>query len=218
MGSWDSGLLDSDDALDAVSELAEEVFAELRADQAGAPDELSAARSAAMIGVLVQLGSSAFEEQSDVLQQIASRQVSAAKGETRRFLKSVADGHGAALAAKDGEREGDLLDALGAYLDHQRPSDAFASAAATGYLRELADRWAARIEDELKQLDPYRTSYAGLLAALAIVAPATVQRSRVDAWSSRVREAAARVDDDGDRQQLAATAEKFAKAARFVAA
>lgn len=211
MGAWDTGLLDSDRALDAIGELTDMVRADLEAEQLEPVSDSTAARTAAMLAILLQLGSSMFERHEDALRAAGERQIAQAPSDASRgFLHEFAAGRGPQLAAGAGGRSRALKDALGGYLDHVSPLGLYDEPLARAYVNAFIEDCAKRVDEALDtDPDPYDTTFAGFVAVIAILRPASIEANRVKQWRARVDEAAANVEDDGDREHFVEFARRF---------
>lgn len=220
MGSWGSGLFDSDHALSALGRLERGVQADLVAEQACAGSAVTAARTAAMLGVLLQLGSSLYEEEPDAIRGYAAAQLphAVATG-TREFLGQLAAGGDAELVACRGERSAQLAQTLGDYVNHVRPDAAYDEAPAREYVLEFVERCATAVDGYLGDgYDAYNTRFAGALGAIVLFAPGTIVRERAQRWHSVASASIAAVEDDGDREDLELLLESVQRACELVAA
>lgn len=185
MGTWDSGLLDNDNALDGLGELA---FT-LREELSAASDP---GRAAAAVGVLLQLSAWDFSKDNDAaadlqtaIAAIDSRKLAP---EARALLEQLARGEGAALArrpAKLAAAEAKLLHASGKSGFGERQAALFDSKAGAAYVQELADAWLASVEadlsDEYLATDLCReASSMGALGALLVLEPVRLPKKKLE--------------------------------------
>lgn len=195
MGTWGSGLLDSDGALDAIGDitnwLEEEVakLADVRAN------EQSVARLAGALGLLLELSPYSFEATShwskiDAALQQQQRAFNKLEPAAADLMGQLLEGGGAELAARKDKRPAELKRALGSYLEGKREPVLLQHSEAIGLVQETADRCVAMLEEYLDEpeLDLYESADGmGLLGLLLLLPPCHVDAGKLKQWHEYMR-------------------------------
>ena len=203
MGTWGTGLLDGDSQLDAIGEITDEIEAAVAALADEPASEESAGRLAGGLALLIQISGYSFESEEvwPRLHRALRQQASAfdALGpEAAALLRRLDAGEGAQIADGSGGRAGELLKAVGDYLDGPTEPALLASSAAAELVQQMAERCARMLDAELIEGDDLyeMAGPLGLFGLLLLLPPCRVDPARLKTWSERVRAANEKTKDE----------------------
>jgi hypothetical protein len=213
MGTWDTGLLDNDTALDGLGDLTHGITEDIESLGAAKPTAVRSARLGAAVGVLLQLSSYELGLDSPSGPKIAAAVESHGAALTslppaaRKVLREVAAGKGKALAERPARMSAAQIALLNAcakkpYFGKREPS-LFASTAAQAYVQEVArrcmDAVAEDFEDEENISDLCREGMGlGTLAALMVLEPCRVPPAKLERWRRLAKKGLAELEADPD--------------------
>ena len=189
MGTWGTGLLDSDGPLDVIDEYIADVEEELFAALDGLPTASDAPRIATLVGLILQFSPYTLEDEEEAFELAAGLRrhgeifVDLPEG-ARAILTTIASGKGQRLTSCDIEPSPELLRALGAPCkDFVRRPSLFALPD-TSAVQELAERCSNELERALKPkiFSLNSLSHMAALAMLLLLNPCYVSPKLVTKW------------------------------------
>jgi hypothetical protein len=213
MGTWDSGLLDNDTALDGLGDLKQTIVGDIVAFGAMNPTATSTAKLGAAIGVLLQLSAYDFGLETATGPTIAAavtahgKQIAKLPSPARKILEAVGAGQGEALADRPAKMSARQIAIL-----HKRASkppfgkrepSLFAPKAAATYVQQVARRCVDMIDedfaDESNWSDLCREGMGiGCLGVLMVIEPCTVPLSKLERWRHTAKKGLAALREDPD--------------------
>lgn len=215
MGTWSHGLLDNDTAMDGLTELDEEVIADIVNLGAEAPSPEATATLGAAVGVLLQLSPYFFGADTEsgpaIVAALRAHAAEIAKlpAEARSVLEAVAAGEGAALAERRAPMAPEhvklLCNESGRAPFGLREAALFTGPAAAHYVQSVADRCFEMLDedfdDESTWCDLCREAPSmGGLAALLVLEPCRLPREELASYREKAQEGLASLVESGDEE------------------
>lgn len=198
MGTWDTGILDNDAALDGLGDITHAVMEDFRSLGESMPEAETAGQLAAGIGLLLQLSPFDFSPKSsnsamisDTLEEWAPVIEEALSPEAQAILTQVANGDGESLAKRPAELPQGIVSALhngataGPY--GQREAALFDTPAGAALTKRISLKCVEMVEADFEHEDMWpdlarEASAIALLAMLLVLEPCTVAPKRIVHW------------------------------------
>jgi hypothetical protein len=224
MGAWGRGILQNDDAQDGLADLIHDVEDEIRLLAGRRPEERTAARLGAAVGLLLQMSAwYPFDPENEVSAIIHDGLVrqepkwTALPRRAQQLLREVRDGKGIELAERPGKASRSVGRALFATPVGDFPTERafgkrepslFQHPQAARYVQEFADHCAAVAEETFKEEDDLMdiTETGKCMAAfstLLVLEPCRLAPRRIVSWRKRFEISVAEfVDEAGDLDEF----------------
>lgn len=216
MGTWDHGILDNDTALDGLGDLAGGIVVDVRALASARPGARSTAQLGAAVGLLLQMSAYSFSEGSDAAPDLAAAIRAHEAGlrhlppRAQAVLRQVLAGQGEQLAERPARLRPETAALLHAGQGARsgfglREASLFARPAATAYVQQIARRCVAAIQEDFEDEDNWHDLCregigAGALAALLVIGPCRVPRSKLERWRRCAQKGLARLEAEADEE------------------
>ncbi len=198
MGTWDTGILDNDAALDGLGDITHAVMEGVRSLGEALPEAEKAGELAAGIGLLLQLSPFDFSPQSSTAATISETLETWAQvieatlsPEAQAVLSQVAQGEGEALAKRPAELPEAIVSALhngaAAAPYGQREAALFETPAGAAFMKRITAKCTDMIEADFEHEDVWAdlcrdATGMAVLAMLLVLEPCKVDPKRIAHW------------------------------------